>query len=176
MVRPARTVSRVSTRVVTLDKVKRPGGTYWFELRHVATDAYGSWLSFLRGSAWRAPHDAGVVPIDALVLLAQDRPFITWWVNDPDDPRVEIDVCLPPTQTPSGWSFVDLELDPVRHEADGRVEIEDEDEFAASVDAGWMSDTDALLAREAAESMADVLRAGDEPWGEVGWTLLHSLR
>lgn len=162
--------------MVTLDKVKRPGGTYSFELRHVATDAHGTWLSFLEGSAWRAPHDAGVITFDALVLLAEDRPFVTWWADDPDDRRVEIDVCLPPTRTASGWSFVDLELDPVRYEADGRVEIQDEHELAASVGAGWMSETDARLARETAASMAEALRMGREPWGSLGWTRLRRIR
>jgi len=60
--------------------------------------------------------------------------------------RLSIDVCLPPEPRPDGRRYVDLELDPVRHEADGRVEIEDWDEYQESVDAGWMTRSDADLA------------------------------
>jgi hypothetical protein len=156
---------------VRLDKVKRPGGTFSYELSAAGDDGHGTWLLGRTGSPWTSPHDQGVLPFDVLVLLARGRPWVTWWVDDPADRRVEIDVCLPPRRTDRGWSYVDLELDPVRHE-DGRVEIEDEDELAEAREQGWMSADDAELARQVAEQTAQALRGRIEPWGDEGWRRL----
>jgi hypothetical protein len=108
---------------VRLSKIKRPGGVFWFDLQPVAQDRDGTWLHGRAGSAWCAPHDAGTLPVAVLVLLAQGRPWAAWWVDDPADRRLEIAVCLPPEATEAGWQYVDLELDPVLHEQDWRVEI-----------------------------------------------------
>jgi predicted RNA-binding protein associated with RNAse of E/G family len=95
-----------------------------------------------------------------------------WWVGDPADRRLEIDVCLPPEGTDAGWRYVDLELDPVLHERDSRVEIEDWDEYEQACRNGWMSAEDAALARFTAEDRAGALRRRDEPWQERGWQML----
>lgn len=39
--------------VVSLDKLKRPGGTYWFEMRFLDQDEHGVWLPCLNGYRWR---------------------------------------------------------------------------------------------------------------------------
>lgn len=155
-----------------LDKVKRPGGLWWFDLRVVADDADGTWLIGDPGARWGAPHDTGEVPFPFVVLVAPDRPWATWWVAEPGDPRVEIDVCLPPERTERGWTYVDLELDPVLHVDEGRVEIEDWDEYDDAIRDGHMSVDDAELARATAEDLAGILRAGDAPWLARGWDLL----
>jgi len=165
-------VSDPSPGGVRLSKVKRPGGLFWFDLRFVGRNDHGIWLSGPIGSPWGAPHDAGRLPVDVAVLLSPGRPWVAWWVDDPADPRLEIDVCLPPERTASGWRYVDLELDPVRHEADGRVEIEDWDEYQEWVDAGWMSNPQAHLARQTAEQLAESLSRPAEAWQEVGWHFL----
>lgn len=86
---------------VRLVKIKRPGGAYCYCLRRWSDDEHGTWLFGPAGSRWSAPHDDGVLPVDVLVLIAQDRPFVAWWVADPDDMRIELDVCLPPIPQPS---------------------------------------------------------------------------
>src|SRR5207302_8747100 len=103
----------VAGRAERLDKIKRPAGVFAFDMRVAITDEVGTWLYYPIGSTWRAPHDTGTMPFDALLLVTAGEPFVSWWVDDPDDPRVEIDICIPPTETDAGWSFVDLELDPV---------------------------------------------------------------
>jgi predicted RNA-binding protein associated with RNAse of E/G family len=110
-----------------------------------------------------------------VLLLAADRPWVAWWVGDPADQRLEIDVCLPPEVTEEGWRYVDLELDAVLHQRDGRVEIEDWDEYEAACCTAWMSSDDAKLARTTAERCADVLRHGAEPWLSRGWRMLGQL-
>ncbi|AVT32894.1 hypothetical protein C6361_29365 [Plantactinospora sp. BC1] len=157
---------------VRLCKIKRPGGVFWFELQQVRQDRDGTWLRGAAGSPWGAPHDSGVLPVSVVVLLAAGRPWVAWWVDDPADPRLEIDVCLPPESTGVGWRYVDLELDPVLHRRDSRVEIEDWDEYEQACRDGWMSADDARVARSTAEDRAGALRRRDEPWQERGWQML----
>lgn len=160
---------------IRLSKVKRPGGVYWWDLLQGPSDAYGTWLLGPAGSPWGAPHDSGGLWIPTVVLIAAGRPWAAWWVPDPTDRRLEIDVCQPAEETETGWRYVDLELDPILHLSDARVEIEDWDEYEESVRDGWMSAEDAELARATAEDRAAALRRRDEPWQERGWHLLAEL-
>lgn len=160
---------------VRVAKVKRPGGVFWFDLQPVVDDSDGVWLRGPVGSPWGAPHDCGTLPVPVVVLLASGRPWVAWWVGDPADRRLEIDVCLPPERTAAGWRYVDLELDPVLHERDSRVEIEDWDEYGTACRNGWMSVDDARLAYGAARDRAEALRRRDEPWQKRGWHMLSDL-
>lgn len=154
--------------MIRLEKVKRPAGVFWFELTEVAP----GWLLRAPGSAWGAPHDSGTWGVTALLHLVPGRPWVPWWVADPADPRVEIDVCRPVERTPGGWRYVDLELDPVRHENSGRIEIEDDDEYEEALRRGWMSAADGELARRTADDLAAALAdPGDDRWRH-GWEVL----
>lgn len=165
----------MARRPVRIDKIKRPGGVFEFDMQFVAEDADGIWLAYTQGATWRAPHDTGTMPFDAVVLLRLGEPFVTWWVDDPSDRRIEIDVCRPPVVTDAGWSFIDLELDPVRHEFTGRIEIEDEDELQEACAHGWIDAQDEATARATADAMAEVLARGVEPWGDRGWQHLDDI-
>lgn len=156
---------------VRLGKVKRPAGLFWFGLRAVGEDRHGTWLRGEVGSPWGAPHADGRLSVPVVVLLREDRPWATWWVADPADRRIELDVCLPPERTGDGWSYVDLELDVVRHD-DGRVEIQDEDEYEQSVRAGWMSPEEAARARGAAAEGVRLLQGFPREPLALGWRLL----
>jgi hypothetical protein len=157
---------------VRLEKIKRPGGLFWYDLQPVEQDSDGTWLRGPVGSPWGAPHERGSLPVPVVVLLAVDRPWVAWWVDDPADRRLEIDVCLPPQATAAGWRYVDLELDPVLHEPGGRVEIEDWDEYEQACRDGSMNASDADLAQTTAERCAETLRQGTEPWLQLGWRML----
>jgi hypothetical protein len=157
---------------VRLHKVKRPAGVFWFDLRPVDRDHHGTWLAAPVGSPWGAPHASGTSVMPVVVLLAPGRPWATWWVGDPAGRRLEFDVCLPPEPVDAGWRYVDLELDPVLHVDDGRVEIEDWDEFGEACREGWMPPADAELARTTAERCAEMLRGRGEPWLTRGWAML----
>lgn len=105
------------------------------------------------------------------MLVEPGRPWVAWWVDDPADRRLEIDVCLPPEGTETGWQYIDLELDSVLHQRDSRVEIADWDEYEQASRNGWMSPQDARLARATAEDRAQVL-GRREAWQERGWRML----
>jgi Protein of unknown function (DUF402) len=153
-------------------KIKRPAGRGFFEVGPLGEDQFGVWLYAPRGSKWEAPHAVGTLPFDALALLSPERSWVAWWVDEPGDRRVEIDVCLAPQSENDGWSYVDLELDLVRHE-NGTTEILDRDEFDAACRNGWISLQDAEMSDATTKMMADVLRRGDEPFGEEGWRRLR---
>lgn len=160
---------------VKLQKVKRPGGIFSFDARLLAEDARGEWLYLPTGSAWDALHAAGTLPFDVVVLMRSNEWCVSWWVDDPKDRRVELDICLPPERTADGWTFVDLELDCVRHHT-GVVSVEDQDEFDAACKEGSIAAADAEVALATATAMADKLRNHDEPWGDAGWRRLDEAR
>jgi hypothetical protein len=160
---------------VRVVKVKRPAGPGWFDVRLVLEDDDGTWLHGPAGTPWSAPHDEGHLLVPVLLLLHPERPWVVWWVGDPADRRIELDVCLPPVRTAEGWQYVDLELDPVRHEQECWIEIQDEDEYLESVRQGWMTAEDAGLARRTADDGARLLRDPEQPWWSDGWRMLSSL-
>lgn len=158
----------------TLRKIKRPQGVHTFEVMSSSEDAFGHWLYLPTGAGWTAPHDHGVLPFDVLVLLAPGSPLVAWWADDPADRRIEIDVCLPPHEVETGWSFTDLELDVVQH-ADGMLGVEDEDEFAEACLEGHIDQTEAALARAACADAMAMLAARHAPYNQLGWDRLACL-
>jgi len=158
-----------------LHKIKRPGGIFSYDVRLLVEDEFGTWLHAPLGSPWKAPADQGTLPFDVLLLLSPERCWVAWWVDDPADRRLEIDVCLAPNREGDVWSFVDLELDPIRHQ-DGAVEIEDGDEFVMACDNGWISEQESITAETTAEALAMRLRQRDEPFGNEGWRRLDALK
>ena len=161
-------------RTVVIEKVKRPAGVFTWNAHPLGEDEHGHWLFLGRSATWQAPHAAGRVSMDAVVLVSPDQPWVTWWVDDPADPRVELDICLPPAPSEQGhrWSYVDLELDPVLHVRTGQVEVQDWDEFGESVDAGVMDRACADLAVQTAQRLRHLLVGPTPGWLPLGWSRL----
>jgi hypothetical protein len=86
---------------------------------------------------------------------------------------LEIDVCLAPEREHDGWSYVDLELDPIRHES-GVIQIEDYDEFDVACRDGWITPETARIALDTALAMEAALRKREEPLGDEGWMRLNT--
>jgi predicted RNA-binding protein associated with RNAse of E/G family len=82
---------------------------------------------------------------------------------------------LPPQREDDGWSYVDLELDPIRHES-GLIEIQDRDEFEDACQKGWITAEDAKVANATAEAMEVWLSRQDEPLAQEGWKRLSALK
>src|SRR5262245_52971908 len=133
------------------------------------------WFYARRGSRWEAPHSIGRLPYDCVLLLSPGRFWVAVWVDDPADRRLEIDVCLAPECEHDGWSYVDLELDPIRHES-GVIQIEDYDEFDVACRDGWITPENARIALDTALAMEGALRKREEPLGDEGWRRLNTLR
>jgi hypothetical protein len=137
----------------------------------LAEDDFGMWLQVPAGTVMQGPVTSGEFEFDCAVLVDDVHQWVAWWVDDPGGRRVSVDVCLPPARTAQGWTFVDLELDPVRHES-GLVEVDDEDEFAVACHNLWIDHHEAALARAASERAVRLLIERIEPYGSVGWTRL----
>ena len=160
---------------VRLDKLKRPSGVFSFEFRPFEHDTHGVWLFAPVGSSWTAPHDEGTLPVDVMTLITPGRFFVTWWVDDANDPRIEIDICLPPEKEEHAWTYVDLELDIFRHEPDV-VEVKDREDFEAACRSGWITARDAEIAKTTTVEMGEALERRVEPWGDDGWRRLADAR
>jgi hypothetical protein len=142
-----------------------------FCLRPLDEDSHGVWLFAPVGSTWVTPDDRGTLPVDAVILMTPGECFTTWWVDDPRDRRIEIDICLPPERTRDGWMYTDLELDVFRHEPE-LIEVKDREEFEAACRNGWITATDAALAETTTVEMQRALERRVEPWGDEGWRRL----
>jgi protein associated with RNAse G/E len=72
-------------------------------------------------------------------------------------------------------TLIDLDLDLVRYRPDGRVELEDEDEFEANTLAFGYPPEVVTQARAAAEEVGAALTSGAEPFGEHWKTWMELL-
>jgi predicted RNA-binding protein associated with RNAse of E/G family len=105
-------------------------------------------------------------------LIPKAAWWIAMWCDDGSLSLINVDICTPATLVHGEWTYTDLELDPHTF-PDGRVEIDDEDEFLAACDSGLISPAEAIEARNAAQDIERYLRDGIEPFGRVGWQRLH---
>ncbi len=99
-------------------KIKRPLGT------HTSTPNRSSRTTSASGSTLRADRngkrqvDSTAERLRTVLLLNPERFWLAWWVDDPEDTRLIVDICLSPLRVDDGWTYVDLELDPVRQETE----------------------------------------------------------
>lgn len=164
--------------MLVVHKVKLTGATGRHAAYALGTDVHGSWLFSPAGSLFRGEIDGQVGWCDAaqdpagrgrplLQLMPTARWWVACWVATHDGVLVTADISTPAARVESGWRFVDLELDPFRH-PDGRLGVEDEDEFAAACVAGQIdADSEAGARREVVDLMAALDRR-IEPYGRVG--------
>jgi hypothetical protein len=102
------------------------------------------------------PREAGDV---AITKLTEGK----WWYptvyrsEDGDAKGTYLNVCTPVELFPDAARYVDLHVDVVKH-ADGTVERVDDDELAAAVDAGHVTEALADRARTVATSVERALR------------------
>lgn len=140
---------------------KWPDLPHWeFDAVHLGVDAHGHWVGVPSGT-WLSRPDRGFHAwCDHVVLVPHDA----WWLATMygDDVERPVDVYVDIT-TPSEWSAdgssvraVDLDLDVIR-DPDGRVRIDDEDEFDEhQVSLGYPADLVASARTSCAEVMAAV--------------------
>jgi hypothetical protein len=180
---------------VGLRKVKRPAGAGVWRAYVLGKDEHGLWLFTPKGSRYRGVNQAGRVAelevgqgnrdagCSVVGLVAPNAWWAAVWCDregcvpgrgDPL-PYIAIDVCTPPVLMAGEWVFEDLELDLQRSE-DGRVWIDDEDEFAYACEAGLISDVERIAARSAADELHQLLAVSAEPFGTAGWDWLDYAR
>jgi hypothetical protein len=153
-------------RIVRVVMRKWPDLPHWeFDAVRLGADAHGYWLGVPSGTWLSRPEKGFHAWCDHVVLVPHDG----WWLATMygDDASRPVDYYVD-MSTPSEWSAdgstvrtFDLDLDVVR-EPDGRIYVDDEDEFAEhQVTLGYPAD----LVAGARASCAEVLEAVTEQRG-----------
>jgi hypothetical protein len=164
-------------------KIKRSKGFARWCAYEFERDGFGLWLFTPQGSLFRAEVDGTITECEvgqgtrsAGLAVLHLIPLSGWWMAQwtakAEGAFISVEVCTPPAIIDGEWQFVDLELDPYR-EPDGRVAVDDEDEFMAAYQAGVISPGEAAAARAAATEVAGWLDGAVEPFGQVGWEKLR---
>ena len=145
--------------------------------RWLGSDEHGDWIGIPAGTRMVRPGADVRSPVDQVGLVPpagapdSERGWLATF-HAPGGPRVTlyIDITTPPFWDGPVLRAVDLDLDVVRG-VDGRVWIEDEDEFAEHrVELGYPDDVASAAEKSCARVHAAVLRAeapydgSHEPW------------
>jgi hypothetical protein len=144
---------------------------YHFDAIRLGVDEHGVWLGIRQGTPFDGPYGPQVYPASFVILVAPERWwFASWW-----DLHVEalefgvyVDIATPSEWiTPNHVRTVDLDLDVIQHR-DGRIYVDDEDEFEQyRVEYAYPDDV-VTNARAACDEVLGLMRAGVEPFGSVG--------
>lgn len=167
-------------RAVRVLTRKWPDEPHWeFDALRLGADDLGHWVGVPKGTWLAKPGKGFTAWADHVVLI----PHHAWWVatlygEDHDRP---VDFYVDMT-TPAVWSddesavrCVDLDLDVIR-ETDGRVWIDDEDEFAEhQVAFGYPAEIIAG-ARSASDEIFAAMTAGAAPFDGIALEWLARLR
>jgi hypothetical protein len=170
----------IEPRTVRVLTRKWPDLPHWeFDAVRLGADAHGYWVGVPEGT-WLSRPDRGFHAwCDHVVLIPHDA----WWVatlyGDDADRPVDVYVDI---STPSEWSAdgssvrtVDLDLDVIK-DPDGRVWVDDEDEFAEhQVTLGYPTDL-VRSAQLSCEQVLEAVTAGAEPFSGVHLEWLARLR
>lgn len=166
-----------------IQKIKRSKGFARWSAYEFGRDGFGLWLFTPPGSLFRAEVSGAITECEVgqgarpaglavLHLIPLSGWWLAQWTAEGERGFISVEVCTPPALLGGEWQFVDLELDPYRG-PDGRVTIDDKDEFVAACAAGVITPGEAVAARAAAIEVAGWLASGVEPFGQVGWKKLR---
>ncbi|ETK35763.1 domain/protein associated with RNAses G and E [Microbispora sp. ATCC PTA-5024] len=145
---------------------KYGGSLHWNHPgRLLGEDEHGVWIGCPAGMLARRGHEPPTVFEFASVMLF---PRDAWWTAAfnarPHDPEIYCDVSTVPQWRDDEVTMVDLDLDVLRF-LDGRVHLDDEDEFADhQVTYGYPEDIVSQAERSAAWLM-EAVGAGAGPFG-----------
>ena len=159
-------------------KIKRSKGFARWSAYEFDRDGFGLWLFTPPGSLFRSEvggattecevgQGARPAGLAVLHLIPLSGWWLAQWTAEGAGVFVSVEVCTPPTLLDGEWRFEDLELDPYRG-SDGRVFVDDEDEFVAACTAGSITPKEEAAARAAADEVAGWLTDSVEPFGQVG--------
>jgi hypothetical protein len=141
---------------------------HWeFEGRWLGADEHGEWVGLPAGTRFVRPGRVYVAPVDQVSLVpANVDPGVAWLATfhaPGGDVSTYVDVTTRVHWSGTELHAVDLDLDVVRW-PDGRVTLDDEDEFAANTVAfGYPPDL-VEAARLTCEGLEIAVRAGRPPF------------
>jgi hypothetical protein len=151
--------------------------TYRFEAERLGEDDYGTWLGVRAPTPFIGPKGPGEWKTSFVVLVPDDELWLASFYDErePQNIHVYVDVT---TRTewpePNVMRTIDLDLDVVRFH-DGRMELQDEDEFEERrVRLGYPDDV-VERARATARSLLRAIESHEEPFDTVGRSWLSKI-
>ena len=173
----------MTLKTTVIRKVKRSKGFARWSAYEFDRDGFGLWLFTPPGSLFRSEVGGTVAECEVgqgarpsglavLHLIPLSGWWMAQWTAEGAKAFISVEVCTPPALLGGEWQFEDLELDPYQG-ADGRVFVDDEDEFAAACTDGSITPKEAAAARTAADEVEGWLAGSVEPFGQVGWEKLR---
>jgi protein associated with RNAse G/E len=166
-------------RDVRLVFTKYDGSLHWHQtMKYLGDDEHGIWLGARAGATAQRGDEP---PVRYQAASVQLVPADQWWTAVFNDPpataEVYCDISTPPRWTsPDEVTMIDLDLDVVRLRRDGRVFVDDEDEFAEhQVRYGYPPEV-VNQAEQAAASLLAAVSAGLEPFGSAAERWLDKVR
>jgi len=157
-------------RPVTVQFLKNPDHIHWgFEGHWLGDDEWGDWIAVPLGSTrWKGSEMVRPTESDAVFCAPRQE----WWHLHYNGPNAHnyshfIDIVTPPRWVGQNrYEMIDLDLDVAMHQ-DGRIEVQDEDEFEVhQVQFGY---THEMIDRASDETrrVVDRLEQGAEPFFAV---------
>jgi uncharacterized protein len=158
------------TRPVTVQFLKNPEVIHWgFEAQWLGEDEWGAWIALPMGSKrWKGHDEVEPSTGDAVFCAPRDG----WWhlhYNGATHPTYShfVDIATPPVWVSEDrYEMIDLDLD-VAVYRDGRVEVQDEDEFETHQVQYQYSAEMIRRAREETRMIVSALQNRQEPFFEV---------
>ena len=164
----------VTGRDVRVRYTKYDGSLHWhFTMRYLGEDEHGVWLGAPAGSTTQRGAEPPITFDAPSVLLI---PAGVWWTatfhGEPAYVDVYCDIGTPPQwRAADEVTMADLDLDVLRVREDGRVLIDDEDEFAEH-QVRYQYPAEVISEAERATAwLVEVISAGAEPFASEyrGW-------
>lgn len=154
---------------VTQQYRKFDGRPHWrFDTFFLGSDEFGTWIGGTAGTLMERPGRSVVSPVDWVGLIPRDEWFVATFnaAGSEAFAHTYIDLMSVPVWDGGLVSAIDLDLDVVRLH-DGRIYLDDEDEFETHrLEFGYPADLVTTVRSTADRLLADV-RAGTEPFGSV---------
>lgn len=149
------------------------GGSHHWQIpaTYLGSDEYGDWLGIPAGTLMRRPGMEAVAEVAQVGLVPGagsdvERAWLATFHDDGGPVRVYVDMTTPPVWDGTTVRAVDLDLD-VIEDPDGRVWVDDEDEFALHrVELGYPNETVAL-AEESCRRVRELMETRVAPFHGV---------
>lgn len=161
---------------VHIDFRKWPDRKHWqYTMERLGEDEHGLWLWAPAGIRLQRGDEPPKPSKRLYVKVVQPD---AWWCpiwNEADEREIYVDIATPAEWSGNTVTMIDLDLDVIRYR-DGRVAVDDEDEFEQHrVTYGYPADLVAK-ARAVTVDIERALAARAEPFGAVGDRWLHRAR
>ncbi len=150
------------------------GRPHWeMDLRYLGSDHFGDWLGSPAGMPLRRPGRTSWTDAEFAMLVPRHGDYVASFNGTGVSDAIYVDITDQPVLDDHSLHAVDLDLDVVLR-YDGRLYVDDEDEFAEhQVAFGYPPETIAAAEQSCAAVVA-AITAREEPWASVGhaWAAL----